>query len=287
MTREERAGTGGAAATGRRGDLRARVLSGLVLALAVLALTYAGGLPFRCLAFAMAGAVFHELTAMKRASRAHRLVAATLLALTAVPAIWGVPAPAAFAALALAALVAVAHGLSSGQGRLGATAILYAGAPALALVYLRGADGAGLAAALFLFAVVWTSDVMAYFTGRALGGARLAPAISPGKTWSGAIGGAVFAVLAAVPFALYAGALHGPLLLGAVALALAVAAQLGDLFESALKRRCGVKDSGALIPGHGGVMDRVDGLWAAALVFYLLGALLSGPDRPAHAFFAL
>ncbi|MFC6490689.1 phosphatidate cytidylyltransferase, partial [Nitratireductor sp. GCM10026969] len=125
-----------------------------------------------------------------------------------------------------------------------------------------------------------------FFVGRALGGPRLAPAISPGKTWSGAIGGALGGLAAGLAVAGFDSGEPALLWGGLVALALSVVSQAGDLFESALKRRHGVKDSGRLIPGHGGVMDRVDGLVAAALLFYLLGALLSGPNTPAAAFFS-
>jgi phosphatidate cytidylyltransferase len=150
----------------------------------------------------------------------------------------------------------------------------------------RGADAAGLYATLFLFAVVWTTDIAAFFVGRAIGGPKLAPSISPGKTWSGALGGAAIAILAGTCVASAAGSALGWGALAGLALALTVASQAGDLFESAVKRRFGAKDSSRLIPGHGGVMDRVDGLATAAFVLFLLGAVLAGPDAPALAFFA-
>jgi len=148
--------------------------------------------------------------------------------------------------------------------------LVYAVFPAIALTMIRGDASRGLTAILFLFAVVWATDIFAYLAGRAFGGPKLAPRISPKKTWAGAIGGAGAAVLAGSLLAIAVGKFdsHIP----PVALALSVAAQLGDLAESWLKRRFGVKDSSHLIPGHGGVMDRVDGLVAAASLLYVLMA---------------
>ncbi len=165
-----------------------------------------------------------------------------------------------------------------------ATGLAYAALPAIALSLLRGSDLAGLMAILFLFAVVWATDIFAYFVGRAVGGAKLAPRISPGKTWSGALGGAAAAVLAGALFSPWLAA--GALSLGLAALVLSAISQVGDLFESAVKRRAGVKDSSHLIPGHGGVMDRVDGLVAAAVALYLIGAVGGTLQHPAQALFA-
>ena len=142
-----------------------------------------------------------------------------------------------------------------------AAGLAYAGAAFASLWLLRQAD---VVAVLFLLVVVWCSDIGAYVAGRLVGGPRLAPAVSPGKTWAGAVGGLVAAVV-------------GGLLVtrvsawwAAAAAVLGVASQLGDLGESVMKRHYGVKDSGWLIPGHGGLLDRLDGLMAAAV---LVGAL--------------
>jgi phosphatidate cytidylyltransferase len=133
----------------------------------------------------------------------------------------------------------------------------------------------GLSVLVWLLIVVWTTDTAAYFAGRRIGGPRLAPRISPGKTWAGFAGGIVGATLASVLVALALGSTRLPYaaLLGAL---LAVVAQIGDLGESAVKRLAGVKDTGSLIPGHGGVLDRVDSLLLAAPVLALF-ALLLGP----------
>ncbi len=127
--------------------------------------------------------------------------------------------------------------------------------------------------------MVWSTDIAAYFNGRALGGPKLAPRFSPGKTWSGAIGGAAAAVAGGILVASLVVA-PGGWMVPAVALLLSVVAQAGDLGESWVKRRFGAKDSGTLLPGHGGVLDRVDGLVAAAALLYVLGAIVAGPDTP-------
>jgi phosphatidate cytidylyltransferase len=147
--------------------------------------------------------------------------------------------------------------------------IFYAGLSAISLATIRGDDQAGLVATLFIFAVVWATDILAYFVGRALKGPKLAPKISPGKTWSGAIGGTVSGILASSLLALGVFSRVSIWTL-AIAFILSVASQIGDLFESFIKRRFGVKDSSRLIPGHGGVMDRVDGLVFACFAAFLL-----------------
>lgn len=144
--------------------------------------------------------------------------------------------------------------------------------PSVAILWI-GVGENGRLVILFLLAVVWASDIAAYVAGRAIGGPRLAPALSPNKTWAGALGG----LLGVGVVALAAAVLLGWPIFGTVAigLLLAVAAQLGDLAESLAKRRFGVKDSGSLIPGHGGILDRLDSLLTASCVagaVLLLGA---------------
>ena len=153
--------------------------------------------------------------------------------------------------------------------------VVYVGAAGIALIHLRGDVGAGRGNVLFLFLVVWASDVGAYLAGRSLGGPKLAPAISPNKTWSGAAGGLLSSVAAggAAAYVMDPGASGRAVL---VAVVLGLLAQVGDLFESWIKRRFHVKDSSSLIPGHGGLLDRLDGVLAAAPAAALLGILL-GP----------
>ncbi len=152
--------------------------------------------------------------------------------------------------------------------------LAYAAASVGSIWWLRSAGWRGVA---LLLVVVWSSDIGAYVVGRLVGGPRLASAISPGKTWSGACGGLAAAVIAGM-------SVTGLTVWGGTAAALlGIASQLGDLGESALKRHYGVKDSGRLIPGHGGLLDRIDGLMAAALVcgaVIALGATLIEPGLP-------
>jgi phosphatidate cytidylyltransferase len=159
--------------------------------------------------------------------------------------------------------------------------ILYAAVMLVAPVLLRGDPNFGFVAIIFLFAVVWTTDVTAYFAGRALGGPKLAPRLSPKKTWSGAAGGAVGAVVAASIVAVMA-ALPNIVMTALVGFGLSVVSQAGDLFESGLKRHYGAKDAGRLIPGHGGLMDRLDGFIAAALIAVLIGVARGGAEAPAR-----
>ena len=150
-----------------------------------------------------------------------------------------------------------------------AVGMLYAGLPSLSLIYLEGQyDGNGLT--LWTLAIVWATDIGAYFAGRRIGGPRLAPVLSPNKTWAGLIGGMACAILVGLVLAHW---LHVPLRLAVCAGVLAIAAQGGDLYESAMKRRAGVKDSGRILPGHGGVMDRLDGVVPVACAVAALVAL--------------
>jgi phosphatidate cytidylyltransferase len=269
-------------------NLQVRIISSVVLAAVVLAVTWLGGLPFRLLAALISAVIFYEWSRMARFGATLKpldllpeaLVAIFLLALVA-----GLPALPLLGLLAgLVLVAAVVRALGHGGSRWDTSGIAYACLSGFALALLRDDDRSGLVAILFLFAVVWATDIFAYFVGRAVGGPKLAPAISPGKTRSGALGGAAGGVVAGLLLAVAAGAGHLAWL-GIVALVLSVIAQAGDLFESWVKRRHGRKDSSHLIPGHGGVMDRVDGLVAAAVALYLIGWLAASADHPAQGLF--
>ena len=156
-----------------------------------------------------------------------------------------------------------------------ASGVVYASGLGIALVALRADPLVGMKAVFFVFAVVWGTDVAAYVAGRTFGGPKLWPAVSPNKTWSGAIGGVLAAIIFGVVAALVMG-ISVTLALAAVALALSIISQGGDLFESSVKRHFGVKDASHLIPGHGGLMDRVDALTFAAIAAALTGWIHSG-----------
>jgi phosphatidate cytidylyltransferase len=159
-----------------------------------------------------------------------------------------------------------------------AMGVLYSAAVAAPAIILRSDEQLGFIAIIFLFAIVWATDTAAYLIGRRVGGPKLAPPVSPSKTWSGASSGLVAGMLAAALVAKATALSPGALvMLGVI---LSVCAQAGDLFESWVKRRFGAKDSGHLIPGHGGLMDRLDGFMAAALVAALIGVLRGGIEAP-------
>ena len=159
--------------------------------------------------------------------------------------------------------------------------LAYAGVLLLAPLVLRRDPALGFMALIFLFAVVWATDIAAYFAGRAIGGPRLWVAVSPNKTWSGAVGGALGGVAAGLAACALGGLDLAPRL-AAVAFALSVASQAGDLLESAIKRHFGAKDASHLIPGHGGVMDRLDGFLTAGLLAAMVGLARGGFDAAAQ-----
>ena len=253
-------------------DLASRIVSGVLMAVAALASAWLGGWVFFAFWLCAALAVLAEWLAMVTGAwrpspvalaGALAVLLSGALAFTG-HAVWSLAA--AFAGSGLIRLLT--HGQS--HALFVACAALYASAAVVPIVLLRGDPLAGTIAVFFLFAVVWGSDIMAYFTGRTLGGPKLWPAISPKKTWSGFVGGTIFGALAATGVAFVAGLPDLPFNF-AVGLVLAVVSQGGDLLESALKRQFGVKDASHLIPGHGGVMDRLDGFIAASLVAVVFG----------------
>ena len=175
----------------------------------------------------------------------------------------------------IAADYLAARGSGRDHPRWVAAGIAYIGLPCIALVWLRG-QPAGQAAVLWLFLVVWATDIGAFFAGRLIGGPKLAPRISPNKTWAGLLGGAASAAAVSAAMPSFIGGIPPASILAPAGACLAVVAQAGDLSESWIKRRFGVKDASQLIPGHGGLFDRVDGLLAAALALALFQVLTGG-----------
>ena len=268
-------------------NLQQRVISAIVMAALTLAVTWFGGLPFRLFCAAITALIFYEWTRMSRQASGTTTVPFApeiIVGVFIVALVVGSPALWLLMLIALiTAIFAIVAGLK-GAAQWEASGFLYASLSGFTLAFLRDDNHSGLVAILFLFAVVWATDIAAYFVGRAVGGPKLAPSISPGKTQSGALGGAIGGVVAGLLLAFAAGA--GNLIqIGLVALALSVVSQIGDLFESWVKRRHGAKDSSNLIPGHGGVMDRVDGLVAAGFALYVIGWVAAGGDHPALGLF--
>jgi phosphatidate cytidylyltransferase len=262
-------------------NLALRVGSALVLAPLAIATAYAGGWPFGIFWTIAAIGIWWEWNALVSESDNRLLFvlgAATLVLALAIAENGMTRIP-----VLIVALGALGAGVFARTDRRiwAAGGLVYAGAALIGPILLRRDAALGFAALMFLFAVVWATDVLGYFVGRALGGPKLASKISPKKTWSGAIGGALAAMVVGVGVARLAD-LENMFAIAAVALLLSAVAQAGDLFESTIKRRFGAKDAGHLIPGHGGLMDRLDGFTAAAVAGALFGVLRAGMDVPAQ-----
>ncbi len=272
-----------AASSGAKTELGLRIVSALVLAAVSFGLAWAGALPFAALVLVVALILSWEWAHVVRGRGIDLTLAIQFAA--AVGAI-GLAAF-GFAALGVAILLIgtiIVLALEFGaRPMLSAAGVLYAGLPAVALIWLRSNEPMGFYAVLFIFLVVAATDTAAYFAGRSIGGPRLAPSISPKKTWSGLLGGISAAGLTAGAFAYAIGAPVLPLAVAGVAMGLV--AQAGDLAESSLKRAFHLKDASGLLPGHGGFMDRVDGLVPVAVLLALV-LLFLDPKAPADALFA-
>jgi phosphatidate cytidylyltransferase len=256
-------------------NLWTRIAAALVLAPLAIVAAYAGSwwwiLPGTLLAIGL----FVEWLTVVGSARERRVTAAGVVALTVAGLCLG------FARVELA-LVALGLGaaatalLSSRQRGWTSGGFLYAGAAQMASVVVRLDSATGFVALVFVMLIVWVTDIGGYFAGRGIGGAKLWPRVSPNKTWAGAIGGFGASLVIALGFAALDLGQAWPLLM--LAAVLSVVAQLGDLFESAVKRRFGVKDSSHIIPGHGGLMDRLDGFVAAIVLASIFGLLRGGVD---------
>jgi phosphatidate cytidylyltransferase len=254
----------------RSSDLVVRTTSAAVLLAIALGAAYVGGFAAGAVAAVSAFLVLLEWGAITGRTPEQTMPFAAMVALAVVFTGLGMAATACTIAL-LAAIAAAIH--SRGVWLPGG--VIYAALLGIGLVAVRMAPDLGLSALMFLLAVVWATDSAAFFAGRTIGGPKLAPKISPKKTVAGAVGGLVAALAAGFAVARLSGV---PVTfdLMCVAFALSVFCQLGDLFESWVKRSFGAKDSGSIIPGHGGVMDRVDGLTFAAAAAVAIGAAHDG-----------
>jgi phosphatidate cytidylyltransferase len=264
-------------------DIAPRTASGLVLATLGLGAALAGG---RWLAAATAAAVVAMCFEWARMSEPARpRTALAVLVVAAVGALVFVAGGApgwAFAWLAaFAALAALRPSTIAGRAA-AAFGVIYIGVPTTAFLWLRAEGDVGLPLMLLLFAVIWLADIFAYLGGVVIGGPRLHPRLSAQKTWSGIASGTFAGALAAAVFATVIGS--PSLLFAALGAGTAAVGLAGDLFESLLKRRFGVKDASGLIPGHGGVLDRIDGLMAATCLWAL--ALAVAPGAVASLFVA-
>jgi phosphatidate cytidylyltransferase len=274
---------------GSANNLVLRVASAAVLGPLVLVLAYIGGWLFFLLCAAAAAGLLWEWTKLAADSADPRILLPGFAALLIALVLTGIDEPGAAAGMIFIG-AALAAGIMAAWPRRfparnplvwGSCGIVYAGIAYLGPALLRRDPTWGFVAILFVALTVWATDIFAYAVGRIVGGPLLWPRVSPNKTWAGAVGGAVGGVAAGTSVA-YASGVDKLVAVGIVALLLAVLTQTGDLFESAVKRRFGAKDTGSLIPGHGGLMDRLDGFLVAAFVALLIGILRQGPDAPAQ-----
>lgn len=257
------------------GVLKRRFISGVVMVGGALLITYLGGWPFAMLVAIAASLMLFEWNAICAGrGRGLALWFQSFVIWTALLLVALQKTELACLLLACGSLMALALGF--GKRRQGGgplwmpLGLIYIGVPCIGLLWLRLHGEAGLALTLWVFVIVWATDIGGYFAGKGIGGPKLAPRISPNKTWAGLLGGMVLAVVASVWLGRSMGRDMGlgdsTLNLALLAAGFAVWAQIGDITESAFKRRFGVKDSGALIPGHGGLLDRLDGLLFVAPV---------------------
>jgi phosphatidate cytidylyltransferase len=273
----------------RASNLTLRVASAVVLAPVTLAITNVGGWIFYALCAIAAGGILWEWVSLASHRADPRVLAPGWLALLGATVLIGLGLPAGgMGALAIGVIVAgsIVAALPRATDEPSAPAwatggVIYAGALLIAPAMLRSDPQWGLTALLFLFANVWATDIFAYFCGRAVGGPLLWPRVSPKKTWAGAVGGLAGGVAASVAVA-YASGVGKLGIVGVMACVLSVLAQAGDLFESSVKRHFGAKDASHLIPGHGGLMDRLDGFIVAALAALLIGIVHQGIAAPAR-----
>ena len=260
-------------------ELGARVLSALVLIPLALAAAWFGGWAWSAFWLIAAVGVLWEWTTLVAPGQVRALTVLGAIGYAAAAVLilmgWFGAATAALA-LTLLGLLAVA----SAENRVWvASGFFYATILLAAPVLLRRDADYGLLAVVFLFAIVWMSDIAGYFAGRAIGGPKLWARVSPKKTLSGAVGGTVGAIAIAMAVAQIGGLRS--LALAGLACGLSIASQAGDLLESAVKRRFGAKDASQLIPGHGGLMDRLDGFITASLAAAMIGVARGGLDTPA------
>lgn len=262
-------------------DLGPRVLSAAVLGAVSIGLTIWSPASFAVLVSVLAAGMCWEWGRVVRGNDGDIVLAAHLVgAVTA-----ALLAAAGLVVLALVALgiaTVVTFALAGRERKLhSALGVLFVGLPSVALIWLRGDGALGLTAVLYALVVAFTTDTAAFFAGRTFGGPKLWPRVSPNKTWSGFLVGVGCAALAGFLFARYT-QIGDPMRLGLLGLGLGVISQGGDLLESGLKRHFGVKDASGLIPGHGGVMDRMDSISAVAVAAAVLAALIA-PGSPARA----
>lgn len=262
-------------------DLKLRILSMLVMLPVALGVVYLGGWPF-ALTVGLAGAIM-LLELFRLVDIENWIVAgiatAWVLAMGLYQMLMGSPE---IALIVVGGGAVLAGLLAAGDFKVRLRAVGcfgYIALPCLLLVLLRDDQFAGFETLLWLFLAVWAMDIGAYISGRAIGGPKLWPAVSPNKTWSGFLGGVLLAGVTGLVFAAVIGS-GGLLVVGLLAAIVAAWSQLGDLAESAIKRKFGVKDTSPLIPGHGGLLDRLDSTLFGAVAVVMIVIVRDGPVVP-------
>jgi phosphatidate cytidylyltransferase len=256
-------------------NLSTRIVAAAVLIPLAIAIAYAGGWLWTALVTLAAIGLYVEwLMVVGLAAERHAVVSGAIGLVVAGLCLAMARIDAALLALAIGLMAVV--WLTPERRNWAAAGFLYAAVAEIASVLLRLDTVNGFVALIFVLLIVWVTDSGGYFAGRGIGGPKLWPRVSPKKTWAGAIGGFVASLAVAGLFTALDLGKAGPLLM--ISGALSVVSQLGDLFESAVKRRFGVKDSSQIIPGHGGLLDRLDGFVAAVAVAALFGFLRGGTD---------
>ncbi len=264
-----------------RNNLVLRIVSSLVLAPLAIAAAYFGGMVFAAFWLIAASCVLWEWDTLVCANEKNPVLTIGAVALAGSALLLVLGRTVTAIALIVLGMLGAATLASKARRVWCLVGVLYAGALLVAPVLLRRDVTLGFAAIVFLFLVVWLTDTVAYFCGRAFGGPKLMPRVSPKKTWSGAVGGTIGGMIGGVAVAAYAG-IQGLVAVAIVATLLSIASQAGDLLESSIKRRFAAKDASALIPGHGGVMDRVDGFVVAAVAAAAIGIFRGGVEAPAQ-----
>lgn len=258
-----------------------RVVAALVLAPLTIAIAWIGSWPWIVLVTAAAMLLYFEWLMIVGASRNRRIAAIGIAVLGSAGIFLLVNRTDLSIGVIVAGIIFAAI-LARGQQIWVAGGLAYAAAALIASVLVRLDASMGFVALVFVLLVVWVTDIGGYFAGRAIGGPKLWPRVSPKKTWAGAAGGLILSLVIAAAFAILGfGKMLPLLLLGTL---LSVVSQLGDLFESAVKRRFGVKDSSHIIPGHGGLLDRLDGFVAAIVIAALIGFSRGGLDGVGRGF---
>lgn len=262
-------------------NLYMRVVAALVLAPLTIAVAWIGGWLWACIVIAAAALLYFEWLMIVGVS-GNRVVAAVGIVALAIAGVCLMLRRTDLAFGIAAVGIVLAAGLVRERRGWVASGLVYATAALVASIVVRRDAEFGFVALMFVLLIVWVTDIGGYFAGRSIGGPKLWPRVSPKKTWAGAIGGLVLSLVIAAGFALLGFGKMLPLLvLGTV---LSIVSQFGDLFESAVKRRFDVKDSSHIIPGHGGLLDRLDGFVAAIVFAALIGFMRGGLDGVGRGF---